>query len=102
MTVWAVLLFLTVAKGLAQERLALVDGVDAIGITVTDMDRAVDFYSRALTLTRGAESVAQQLRAESVTFVSSGVVANHTGQLEFSKGFLLRDPDGHAIEIEEK
>jgi Glyoxalase/Bleomycin resistance protein/Dioxygenase superfamily len=27
----------------------LVDGVDAIAITVSDMERAVDFYSRVLT-----------------------------------------------------
>jgi hypothetical protein len=53
-------------------------------------------------LTRAAESVAQQLRAKSVNFVSSGVVANQTGQLGFSKAFLVRDPDGHVVEIEEK
>src|SRR5580765_7811922 len=34
---------------LAQQNPALVEGVDAIGITVSDMDRAVDFYSKVLT-----------------------------------------------------
>src|SRR6266540_3204344 len=34
---------------LAQQSPALVGGVDAIGITVSDMDRAVDFYSKVLT-----------------------------------------------------
>ena len=32
-------------------------------------------------------------------FVSSGVVANQTGQLGFSKAFLVRDPDGHAVQL---
>jgi hypothetical protein len=37
-----------------------------------------------------------------VNFVSSGVIANQTGKLEFNKAFLVRDPDGHAVQIEEK
>src|SRR6266481_3654165 len=36
-------------QALAQQNPPLVDGVDAIGITVSDMDRAVDFYSKVLT-----------------------------------------------------
>jgi catechol 2,3-dioxygenase-like lactoylglutathione lyase family enzyme len=43
------LLLLAVPPILAQQREALLDSVDAIGITVSDMDRAVDFYSRVLT-----------------------------------------------------
>jgi catechol 2,3-dioxygenase-like lactoylglutathione lyase family enzyme len=66
-------------------------------------ERASDLVHRqTVLLTRGAESAALQLRAKSVNFVSSGVVANQTGQLGFSKAFLIRDPDGHAVEIEEK
>jgi catechol 2,3-dioxygenase-like lactoylglutathione lyase family enzyme len=66
-------------------------------------ERASDVVHRqTVLLTRAAESVAQQLRAKSVNFVSSGVVANQTEQLGFSKAFLVRDPDGHAVEIEEK
>jgi catechol 2,3-dioxygenase-like lactoylglutathione lyase family enzyme len=66
-------------------------------------ERASDVVHRqTLLLTRAAESVAQQLRANSVNFVSSGVVANQTEQLGFSKAFLVRDPDGHVVEIEEK
>jgi hypothetical protein len=37
-----------------------------------------------------------------VNFVSSGAVADQTTQLGFNKAFLVRDPDGHAVEIEEK
>jgi catechol 2,3-dioxygenase-like lactoylglutathione lyase family enzyme len=66
-------------------------------------ERADDVVHRqTILLTHGAEFVAQQLRSKSVNFVSSGVVANQTGQLGFSKAFLVRDPDGHALEIEEK
>src|SRR6516164_6937746 len=44
-----VLLALAVPQGLAQQQPTLVDRVDAIGITVSDMDRAVDFYSNVLS-----------------------------------------------------
>src|SRR5260370_7467973 len=43
-------------QGPAQKHSALVDGVDAIGITVSDMDRAVDFYSKALTFEKGSDT----------------------------------------------
>ena len=66
-------------------------------------ERASDVvHWQTVLLTRGAEFVAQQLRAKGVNFVSSGVVANQTQQLGFRKAFLVRDPDGHAVEIEEK
>ena len=35
---------------------ALVEGVDAIGITVSDMDRAVDFYSKVLTFEKVSDT----------------------------------------------
>src|SRR5262250_3251902 len=44
----ALLLALAVAQGFAQPT-ALVDRVDAVGITVSDMDRAIGFYSKVLT-----------------------------------------------------
>ena len=59
-------------------------------------------HRHTVLLTRGADVAARQLRSGRVNFVSSGVIANQTGQLRFSKAFLVRDPDGHAIEIEEK
>src|SRR5215831_4853837 len=48
LAVCAILLTLAIPQGFAQHA-ALVDGVDAVGITVSDMDRAVDFYSKVLT-----------------------------------------------------
>ncbi len=59
-------------------------------------------HRQTVLLTRGADAAARQLQLSRVNFVSSGVVANQTGQLGFSKALLVRDPDGHAIEIEEK
>jgi hypothetical protein len=39
------------------------------------------------------------LNAAHVKFVSSGVVVNQKSALEFGKALLVRDPDGHAVEI---
>jgi hypothetical protein len=36
---------------------------------------------------------------QKINFVSFGVVANPNSQLGFSKALVVRDPDGHAIEI---
>jgi catechol 2,3-dioxygenase-like lactoylglutathione lyase family enzyme len=47
---------LAVAQGFAQQKAALVDGVDAIGITVSDMDRAVEFYSKVLTFQKVSDT----------------------------------------------
>src|SRR5258708_25525628 len=43
-------------QALAQQNPALVEGVDAIGITVSDMDRAVDFYSKVLTFEKVSDT----------------------------------------------
>jgi len=66
-------------------------------------ERGNDIVHRhTLLLTQHADTAASQLLAHKSNFVSSGVVANHTGQLGFIKALIVRDPDGHAIEIEEK
>jgi len=52
--------------------------------------------------TRGAEARARSLLAGRITFVSSGVVSVPQGTLGFRKGFLVRDPDGHVMELIEK
>ena len=59
-------------------------------------------HRQTVLLTRDAEAAARRLATSRATFVSSGVVANQTGQLGFSKALVVRDPDGHAVEIEEK
>jgi extradiol dioxygenase family protein len=59
-------------------------------------------HRQTVLLTQNTELTAQQLRSAKVSFVSSGVVTNQNGELGFHKGLVVRDPDGHAIEIEEK
>jgi catechol 2,3-dioxygenase-like lactoylglutathione lyase family enzyme len=66
-------------------------------------ERANDIVHRhTILFTPDADAAAHPLQASKAAFVSSGVVANPTGQLGFKKALLVRDPDGHAIEIEEK
>jgi catechol 2,3-dioxygenase-like lactoylglutathione lyase family enzyme len=48
-----------------------------------------------------AEAVATRLRT-SYPFVSSAVVTMPDGALGFTKGFLVRDPDGHVMQIVER
>src|SRR5215467_14506715 len=50
------LTLLSASSLVAQNSPALIDGVDAIGITVSDMDRAVDFYSRVLTFEKVSDT----------------------------------------------
>jgi catechol 2,3-dioxygenase-like lactoylglutathione lyase family enzyme len=59
-------------------------------------------HRQTVLLTRDADTAARQLSADKVSFVSYGVVANQKGQLGFNKAFLVRDPDGHTIAIEER
>lgn len=56
-------------------------------------------HRETILMTPDADAAASELSAARVKFVSSGVVANHMQMLDFSKAFLVRDPDGHAIEI---
>src|SRR2546426_669326 len=73
------------------------------GRTFPADEHANDIVHRTtILLTRDADAASRQLSQARVNFVSSGVVANQKGQLGFNKAFLVRDPDGHAIEIEEK
>jgi catechol 2,3-dioxygenase-like lactoylglutathione lyase family enzyme len=63
-------------------------------------EHANDLVNReTVLLTQDVEAAAMGMNAAHAKFVSSGVIVNHTQQLEFAKGFLVRDPDGHAIEI---
>jgi len=53
-------------------------------------------------LTRDAAAAAQATRNRKFAFVSSGVVSLPDKNLGISKGFLVRDPDGHVMELIEK
>ena len=51
--------------------------------------------------TRGLAGVERALRAARVRFVSPGAVTLPDGGLGFRSGLLVRDPDGHAMEVVE-
>jgi catechol 2,3-dioxygenase-like lactoylglutathione lyase family enzyme len=53
-------------------------------------------------VTRDAMTMAHGLRAGKAGFVSPGVVVLTGAQLGFTKSFLVRDPDGHGIQVMEK
>jgi len=60
-------------------------------------------HRQTLLVTMNAEVAARALlKKKDATFVSSGVVSDSHAQLGFHKAFLVHDPDGHALEIEEK
>jgi catechol 2,3-dioxygenase-like lactoylglutathione lyase family enzyme len=49
-----------------------------------------------------AKAIAQKLRSFRTIFISPDVVAIPSFSLGFKRGFLVRDPDGHALRIVEK
>jgi len=59
-------------------------------------------HRQTVLITRNLETAGRDLWAAKVNFVSSGVVVNPNSQLGFSKALLVRDPDGHPVEIEQK
>jgi catechol 2,3-dioxygenase-like lactoylglutathione lyase family enzyme len=59
-------------------------------------------HRQTSVITSHADAAAQQFSAARTKFVSSGLVSESDGQLGFHKAFLVRDPDGHAILVEEK
>jgi catechol 2,3-dioxygenase-like lactoylglutathione lyase family enzyme len=59
-------------------------------------------HRQTLVFTNDADAAAKQFSNAHASFVSSGVVAESDGQLGFKKAFVARDPDGHAILVEER
>jgi len=59
-------------------------------------------HRQTVVFTHDADTAARQFSNAHASFVSSGVVAESDGQLGFKKAFLARDPDGHAILVEER
>jgi hypothetical protein len=49
-----------------------------------------------------AGTAAEKLKAQRVCFVSPGVVTILDRALRINKGFLVRDPDGHGVQLIEK
>jgi catechol 2,3-dioxygenase-like lactoylglutathione lyase family enzyme len=59
-------------------------------------------HRQTVFVTRNADQAARELASAKTNFVSSGLVANQNGELGFKMAFVVRDPDGHPIEIEQK
>ena len=53
-------------------------------------------------VTTDAASIARLLLEGNYSFVSPGVTALPDGSLGFARGFLVRDPDGHVMQVVEK
>lgn len=65
--------------------------------------RANDLWHWQIRLAiHDGDSAARDLRAGKAAFVSPGVIAMPDGKLGFGKGVLVRDPDGHAVQLVEK
>jgi catechol 2,3-dioxygenase-like lactoylglutathione lyase family enzyme len=70
------------------------------GRPMPDDTRANDLMHWQTTLrTRGLASMAHRLPAGKFALVSPGVVALAESQLGFARGLLVRDPDGHAMQM---
>jgi catechol 2,3-dioxygenase-like lactoylglutathione lyase family enzyme len=65
-------------------------------------ERASDlFHWQTAMVVTSADRVAQNLVRESFRLVSPGVVSISDGRLGFTKGLLVRDPDGHVMALVE-
>ncbi len=66
-------------------------------------ERANDIVHRQTRLvTRNADAAASTLLTAKVLFVSSGVTGVPGAALGYRRAFLVRDPDGHVLELAEK
>jgi hypothetical protein len=45
------------------------------------------------------QAATQRMRGAKVWFVSPGLITLPDGQLGFRRGALVRDPDGHAMQL---
>ncbi len=62
--------------------------------------RSNDLWSWQTRMRTGnAETAVKALRSARAAFVSAGAVALPDGKLGFSAGLLVRDPDGHAVQL---
>jgi catechol 2,3-dioxygenase-like lactoylglutathione lyase family enzyme len=66
-------------------------------------ERANDLmHWQTILITRDVETAGTRIRAGKFAFVSPGPVTTPEGILKFVKGFLVRDPDGHVMQMVEK
>jgi catechol 2,3-dioxygenase-like lactoylglutathione lyase family enzyme len=61
-----------------------------------------EIHRQTVLVTKSADQAARDLSTAKVNFVSSGVITNRMDELDWNSAFIVRDPDGHAVEIEQK
>ena len=59
-------------------------------------------HRQTAVITKSADQTARDLLLAKVNFVSSGVIANQKDEPGYRTALIVRDPDGHAVEIEQK
>jgi catechol 2,3-dioxygenase-like lactoylglutathione lyase family enzyme len=59
-------------------------------------------HRQTVLITKSSDQAARDLFTAKVNFVSFGVIANQMDELGWKRAFIVRDPDGHAVEIEQK
>ena len=66
-------------------------------------ERADDLiHWETIMITRDASALFQKLNSAKTVFLSDGIVSLPSNDLGYTKGFYVRDPDGHVIGIFEK
>ena len=91
---------LKAANGMAVEFLEYLAPPD--GRPFPDDSQANDLWHWETTLVvDDIEKAATNLRNKNIEFISSGIIETND-RLDFSKGLLVRDPDGHGIKIIER
>jgi catechol 2,3-dioxygenase-like lactoylglutathione lyase family enzyme len=94
---------ITALRGTSGPGIELLDYLAPRGRPFPEDEHANDLVHRQTVLvTRSAEQAAHELTVAKANFVSSGLITNQNRELGFKAAFVIRDPDGHAIEIEEK
>jgi len=59
-------------------------------------------HRQTVLVTMSADEAVRDLSSAKVNFVSSCVIAHRMDELDYSRAFIVRDPDGHAVEIEQR
>ena len=59
-------------------------------------------HRQTVLITKDASQAARDLSTARLNFVSSGLITNQNTELGFTSAFIVRDPDSHAVEIEQK
>ena len=72
------------------------------GRPISPDERTTDLVHREITLmTTNANDASKELRRDHARFISPDLITFKKTALGFREGFVIRDPDGHALRIVE-